>query len=80
MPKKRVKKPRSKSARVVGAYRTDVSLALTWLDNNKVLKSPGKIEKVGDRYVSNIKIKSNSSKSKAAELVSAKFGRFVRVV
>ena len=73
-----MKKPDSKRAKIVGAYQTDVALALNWAKLNKAIRSAGGIIKVGDRYVVNVK--SKISKKDLSYLIKERFGIFVSVV
>ena len=78
MPKRRLKKPRAKTARIVGSYRTDVSLALQWARSNKAITSASAVKEVDGRYVANVKVK--KSKSSLKDLLKDRFGVFISVI
>ena len=73
-----MKKPRSKKATIVGAYSTDVSLALNWARLKKAVTSAGEIRDVGGRYA--VSVKAKVSKKKLKEIIKERFGIFVSVV
>jgi len=73
-----MKKPHAKRAKIVGAYQTDVSLALNWAKLNKAIRAAGEIRKIGDRYV--VSVKSRISKKDLKHLIKERFGIFVSVI
>jgi len=66
-----------KSAHVVGAYQTDVNLAISWLKLNRAINVAGDCEKQGSVYVCPIRML--KSKKQVADLLLARFGHFVRI-
>jgi len=68
---------KSKYAKIVAAYRTDLSLALQWARANKTITGPAEVQKSGDAYYARVKLK--KGKGFLKNLISDKFGSFIKV-
>tara|TARA_R110000824_G_scaffold385203_1_gene579387 strand:+ start:583 stop:798 length:216 start_codon:yes stop_codon:yes gene_type:complete len=68
---------KSKYAKIVAAYRTDLSLGLQWARANKAITGSAEVVKSGDVYYARVKLK----KGRAAlrNLISDRFGSFIKV-
>ena len=67
----------ARSVTVYSPLNSDLEQALYWLKNNKAIKKRGAITKRGDVYVATVQPK--SSKKAVKQLVSDRFGHFVKV-
>lgn len=65
------------SGHVVGAYSTDVNLAISWLKLNRAITVAGDCTKQGSVYVCPVRMV--KSKKAVADLLLARFGHFVRL-
>jgi len=77
-----MKRKKSKSAKIIAAYSTDLQLALRWAKSNKALKAVGEIREIGlksgKRYAVTVKLR--TSKSELSSLLKDRFGVFIKVV
>jgi len=68
---------KSKYTKLVASYRTDLSLGLQWARANKSITGPAEIQKSGDVYYARVKLK--KGKAFLKNLISDKFGSFIKV-
>lgn len=66
-----------KIAHLAGSFETDVHLAVSWLRLNKAVSVSGDYEKRDNVYI--IPVRLLKPKKEVAELLSARFGRFVQL-
>jgi hypothetical protein len=66
-----------KTSHLVGAYQTDISMAVSWLRLNKAISSSGDCTKQGLVHVCPIRM--TKSKKEVAELLLSRFGHFVKL-
>jgi hypothetical protein len=59
-------------------YENDLLQMIHWVKLNKLLKSTGKISKY-DEGIHKVTIKIKGNKENAKELISAKFGSFIKI-
>tara|TARA_R110001583_G_scaffold48919_14_gene153177 strand:+ start:4738 stop:4983 length:246 start_codon:yes stop_codon:yes gene_type:complete len=80
MRKQKIKKPSSKYATIIAPLKSDIMLMLNWAKLNKTVKSIGDVREIGQGYAVSVKLKSGIKKSDLKNLLSDKFGSFVRKV
>jgi len=80
MRKKRLKKPTSKHATIIAPLKSDIMQMLNWARLNKMIRSAGPVKEIGEGYAVKVKLNSGSKKSDLKNLLSDKFGSFVRKV
>mgnify|MGYP003631401769 CR=1 FL=1 len=73
MRKQKIKKPSSKYATIIAPLKSDIMLMLNWAKLNKTVKSIGDVREIGQGYAVSVK-------SDLKNLLSDKFGSFVRKV
>jgi hypothetical protein len=80
MRKQKIKKPSSKYATIIAPLKSDIMLMLNWAKLNKTVKSIGAVREIDQGYAVSVKLRSGIKKSDLKNLLSDKFGSFVRKV